>query len=171
MITDISQFTKGVTTVEGIYPDAKEPYRMAVNDELKSFIDIYESEYLRKAIGCEMSVDFSEYIENRPDDEMDRIKKWENLIDWFDKCKVSPIACYIFFHYTRHVQSKVTASGTLSNNTDNPIVSSMQKMVTAWNLMVTSNFYLNRFMENNKKDYTEFEMDNNLLQYINEFGI
>lgn len=172
MITDISQFTEGDLLIEGIsISENIEFSKMAINDSLEQFIKIREPEYLRSILGCEISRDLIAYIKNRPEEESDKVEKWENIISWFQNCEISPIACYIFFYYVRWSQTRATHLGTLKNNSDNPVVSNDEKLISAWNIMVTMNNYFIRWMEQEISAYPDWYFDDYLLEPINSFGI
>jgi len=171
MITPISQFTKGILHIEGIAESANDRPDFAMNDHLESYISIYEEEYLKKMLGCEIGVEFIKYIKNRPGDKKQIIDKWENIITSLNEFEVSPIACYVFYWYVRINQTQATITGTTKNNTDNPVVSPNGRIIPAWNMMVTCNKYFIDWMDKNKLDYQGWDFDPDMLETINEFGI
>lgn len=179
-IIDISHFTKGILHIEGIVDNTSDEDRGwsgvavdVITDDLNSYIDIYEDEYLSKMFGDVMYGELIEYLESRPTEEDDRDERWERLIRLLDGSgisKLSPIACYVYFHYVRNNQTIATHIGTMMNESDNPIVSSNSNSITAWNQMVRLNMKIENTIANNLSDYPEWCHNLFMTVSINPLG-
>jgi hypothetical protein len=123
-------------------------------------------------LGYEVGEEFIAYLEGRTEDSL-RVEKWEMLISYIEKfnAHVSPIACYIFYWYVRNRQTQATTLGVTKNNSDNPVVSPNEKLVTAWNAMVTMNVYFVKWIDKHRLYYKGWHYDHNMLESINELGI
>jgi len=172
MITSISQFISGDLLISGLsISNNPTPVKEANNSGIQAFIDTREPEYLRKMLGCDVARDLIAYVKNRPEEESDKVEKWEDIISWFQDCEISPIACYIFFYFVRWNQTQVTHLGTLKANSDNPVVSADSKLIEAWNIMVTMNKYFVDWMEKRRYVYPDWDFNPCMLETINCFGI
>lgn len=171
IIPDLTQFTRGILKIQGVIADPEEVVDHSINNHLNSFIGLYGSEYLTRMLGEKIGDAYMEYINNRPEDDSEQIDKWEKLRDLFDSIAPSPLNCYVFFHYVRSNQTQATNLGVTKNNSDNPVVSSNEKMITAWNTMVNMNRYIVRWMYRHLYDYPGWNYDSNMIKSINSFGI
>lgn len=179
-IIDISHFTKGILHIEGIVDNTSDEERGwsgvavdVINDDLNNYIDIYENEYLSKMFGDVMYLELIEYLESRTIEEDERIEKWERLIPLLDGSgvsKISPIACYVYFHYVRNNQTISTHIGTMMNDSDNPIVSSSNNSITAWNQMARMNMKIENTIAYNLSDYEDWHRNRYMIETINTLG-
>ena len=168
MIIDISQFTRGELLIEGATDSMNASIgSYGLSESIRSFISIYEPEYLVRMLGCDLSESFIAYMN---DDSGIAVKQWDDLKAWFDGQRISPIACYVYFHFVRWNDVRVTGNGVQRNNSDNPVVSSMGRLVSAWNLMVAGNYRLADWMDKNIPGY-EFRSDPDMFEHINSLGI
>lgn len=170
MIIDSSYFTSGELKIENVLSpeNVHERADIAVTDDLNSYIRTYTPIYLEKILGCELSADLIAYI-NRTESEP--IDKWEEIKKRLTVKTVSPLACYIYFHYVRSHQTSVTGVGVTMNNSDNKVVNPSQKLITAWNLMVNSNIKLINFIQSNNANYPGFYFDEEMTETINYMDI
>lgn len=157
---------------------------------VQQFIDQYEPEYLKRAMGYELWKAFTDGIESSGETPAD--ERWRDLTDgaefeyndrtykWngFDPVdKLSPIANYVYYRYMEDRASANTLVGTVVQNVDNNTrVNALRKMVDAWNDMVEMNKLLYYFLQVNAATYPEYvEPDpvyvNEIFYPINEFGI
>lgn len=166
MLTDISHF-KGIIRIEGL-SETEGAFGIALRDDIEQYISIYEPSYIRRLLGCEVSVKFMNYIKNRDEIESEKNEQWEYLIDWLTNQELNPIACYVFFFYVRNNNVTATSAGVVKNNSDNPVVSPNSKIITAWNAMVGIHHYLFNWIEDNIPDAI---FDKSLLEPINSLGI
>lgn len=151
-------------------------------EEIDGLIEIYEPEYLRKALGLDLYEAFTEGIVGSPGGYEQR---WIDLLDgitfdykgfnrkWngFDpEDKLTPIANYVYYRYLEDTASDVTLAGTSTGKTDNNArTAPMQKMVNAWNDMVEMNHELHRFLLHNDAypEYVDRQTDIEVFRFKN----
>lgn len=134
-----------------------------------TFIPLYETEYLKKALGYNMWKAFTEALAGTP------ATKWTDLRDGVDYTvgdvtyrwngfknseKVSPIAYYVYCEYMSEMAVKTTAQGAVVDTKQNSTgVSSAQKISIAWAEMNKLNESLYHFLNSNIDTYTEFKIN------------
>lgn len=120
-------------------------------NNVNQFIDTYEPDYLKKALGYDLWKAFTDGLEGSGDPE----QKWADLLDGVDftynsksyrwegfrnEQRISPIANYVYYRYMEDDASNTTLVGGVASVTDNNIrVNSVAKMISAWNEMVKLN--------------------------------
>jgi hypothetical protein len=120
----------------------------SVTDSLQYFIDMYEREFLTKVLGLQLYDAFILGMAATPPVDA----KWQWLMDggnytgyngypkfwvgFYNNANYSPIACYIYYHYMRDLQTQSMGAGEAKATVQNAISASVsQKCADAWNLM------------------------------------
>lgn len=132
-----------------------------------NFIPLYETEYLKKALGYPLWKAFTEGLDVNP-----IAAKWTDLRDgkeytvgndtyyWngFKNAeKVSPISYYVYCEYLTAQAVNVTGTGTTVNEKQNATsVSPAQNIARAYTDMNELNKTLWHFLDNNRDTYTEY---------------
>lgn len=136
---------------------------------VESFINTYETEYLKKVLCYDLWKAFTSGITGSDDPD----EKWADLLngkefeyngrnykwDGFtnDELK-SPIANYVYYRYMEDQASDNTLVGTAAQNVDNNSrKNAVSKMIDAWNSMVEMNIVLSYFLKANAETYPEWE--------------
>ena len=92
MIIDGSYFT-GMLSLGIIWDiDSDSPTRIAERDNLQSYIDRYERQYLQLVLGEDMSRQFWDYLSSHSAE--DKIEKWDTLKEKLSEKGYSPLANY-----------------------------------------------------------------------------
>lgn len=137
--------------------------------EVESFIETYETEYLKKVLGYDLWKAFDDGISGSgtPD------QRWIDLLQgkeftyigrnnaWpgFEIDEQNPIAYYIFYQYMNRPLN--TLVGTAVQNVDNNSkISPSPLMIMAWNSMVDQNKLLWMFLKANSDTYPEWQQVN-----------
>jgi len=149
-----------------------------VQDSVSMFIDKYEPEYLIKILGYDFYKSFTDAIaEEAPDDKWTKLLTGDTYTDaqgitqkWYGfqqdvsatQVNISPIACYVYFYYSRKTSTVTTASGETGVRWEKSVsISPAQKQAKAWNDMVELNKRLYDFLLCKKVDgslvYSEFD--------------
>lgn len=152
-----------------IFIPAKQQQTELIND----FIDKYQDKYLQEVLGYSFYKSFADGMEAETP-----ASKWTDIIDgaeytdangktqkWAglaNDLKVSPIANYVYFWFTRNGASTTTQSGEKTPGQAGGInTGGYMKQVRAWNEMVDMNIKLYDFLTNKKsgdtKVYADFE--------------
>nr|DAO67721.1 MAG TPA: hypothetical protein [Caudoviricetes sp.] len=165
-------FFQGPLFISGIIsPDvAPSLTTSAITGDVNNYISYYETEYLIKVLGKEVYEQFSEYLQS---EEKEPVKLWDDLksmlVGAMGGMKISPIANYIYFFYTRNHQCDVTINGVKRDSDVGDLVSPMGKMVSAWNNMVRMNADLYKWLDTQHIEGWTF--DKSLLRPVNTFNL
>lgn len=109
----------------------------STGSKITSFIEKYETRYLKELLGLGLYAEFIAGIAEDPIEE-----KWAVLLDALrnDTTKESPIANYVYYWVMRNDATQSTGTGeVVANNENSRRVSPVDKMVRAWNEMVDWN--------------------------------
>lgn len=161
MLIDHSYFI-GEINVPGLQHES-------VSANIDVFIAKYETDYLRRALGYSLWKVFDEDIQMV--DPADRFKKLRDGSEFVNICgfidvwggfvnddKVSPIANYIYYHWSCDNNSFTTTMGDKKGRAENSVdASPIQKQVRAWNEMYRLTRKLHDFINANIVDYPEFD--------------
>lgn len=138
--------------------------------DLLSFVDQYEVEYLRCVLGLDLYDALAAGTEGSgtPD------QRWIDLLTGkgfiYQGCKsywgglapaskISPIANYVYWNYVDSKAEDFTLTGVVVSSTDNNrTVAPTNKLVAAWNTMVDMNVTLYRFLKASGVTYPEFKL-------------
>jgi hypothetical protein len=158
-------YFRGLLTIGDISKGNSPVVGNTVND---TFIPIYEKEYLRKALGDELYLDFIAGLAEDP-----IAQKWLDLRDgivytvndkryvwqgFVNSDKVSPIANYVYIEYMTNNAVQSTGTGTGVNNQQNATpVSPSAKIQRASSDMLTMNDSLYYYLRNHTDDYGELD--------------
>lgn len=164
MLIDYTFFQDGLLMVEGAMAlVAPSPTSNAIVSRIDWFIQRYEDEYLCKLLGEKLYNDFLS------DGEVS--EKWvefkKRLVKDDSAAKVSPIANYVYFFMVRDNQSFATINGVKKDGDEN-LVSPRQKMVDAWNDMVSQNRRLYPWL---CKTFHQVPTEQELLETINPLNV
>ena len=134
--------------------------------EVEGFIEIYEPEYLKKALGYDLWKAFTDGItgSGTPDD------RWVSLLEGAEftyngqknywpgfEAKPSPISQYVYYRNQEDAAEDTTLTGTSTGKTENATrVSPSPKMIAAWNKMVELNVLLWNYIYANRSLYPEW---------------
>lgn len=167
LLIDYTDFT-GILSV-GISPDtgADSMTRNADKYLLESYIDVYEREYLLLILGENASREFVDYLE-RENPEEEKAEKWEALKALLQE-KVSPVACYVFFHYVGECGRSVTQTGVVKSSADDDLVSPGPLQRRAWNLMARKNIRVLDLLCGDEYDGVVF--NKYMTETLNDFGL
>lgn len=150
--------------------------------EIEGYIEQYEPEYLRNALGYDLWKAFSEGIEGSGEPD----QRWVDLLEGkeFTHCgktykwegfETTPIQNFVYCNIREARASSTMAVSEVVPSSDNSIpVSPLQKMVDAWNRMVDVNNILYMFLQENKDTYPEWDSDqkcNRVYQKTNQLGL
>lgn len=132
---------------------------------IEGFIDTYETEYLKKALGYDLWKAFTDGIEGSgvPD------QRWVDLLDgkeftylnnnnkWegFQTLKKTPIANYVFYQYMGTPLNSLLST-VVQNVDNNSKISPTPLMIQVWNSMVDMNKVLWQFLKANTATYPEW---------------
>lgn len=158
MIIDFTYFTEKLSLPQRTNTEGR--------NIVESFIETYETEYLKKALGYDLWKAFTEGIEGSgtPDQRwidllhgkeftyLSKNNSWDGFSN--DELK-SPIANYVFYQYMNTPLN--TLVGTAVQNVDNNSkISPAPLMIQVWNTMVDMNKVLWMFLKANKDVYPEW---------------
>lgn len=149
MIVELKSF-KGCIAIDGINGDTMSSE--AIMDKLTSFIEIYEDEYLSMLLGPAKD-EFISSIKSISDH-----PRWANLLYLLMK-DISPIACYVFFHFVRDTNYSITGTGVNSEGR-----SCYNVCTRAWNEMIKTNEKILSLFESG--GYEDVQMNDALTRAI-----
>lgn len=134
---------------------------------VESFIETYETEYLKKVLGYDLWKAFTDGIEGSgtPD------QRWVDLLEGAEytcqshtklwpgfEAKPSPISQYVYYQFMQDGAINNTLVGTATQAVDNNNkVAPFEKMIDAWNDMVELNILLWNFLYANRSVYPEWD--------------
>lgn len=154
-------------------------------EEVMQLVEQYETEFLRKVLGYDLWLAFTEGIEGSGTVE----QRWVDLLEgivfdfkgvnrvWIGfspDSKITPIANYCYYRYLEDTASDVTLAGTATGAVDNNTrTSPMTKMVNAWNDMVDMLHPLNGYLHKNKTypEYKIIQTGRELFGYKNSLDL
>lgn len=165
MIIDGSYFTGLLSLGINFDTGAESITRKAEMDNLQSYIDMYEREYLKLVLGKNMSRQFIDYLSSKKSD----IPSWESLKSKLSIPGRSPVANYVYFYYVSRCSVKPTSVGTVHASEDK-LANPNPLLVSAWNNMVDMNEDLYDFLCEDEA-YRGFEFNSTMLDKINGMGI
>lgn len=134
---------------------------------LESYIDVYEREYLLLILGRKASHEFVDYL-GRENPEEGKADKWEALKDLLQET-VSPVACYVYFHFVGECGRSVTRSGVVKSSADDDLVSPEPLQIRVWNLMARKNMRVFDLLCGD--EYEGVVFDKYMTETINDLGI
>lgn len=161
-------FFYGLLSV-GLSPDtgAGSTTKSAERYLLDSYIDVYEREYLCRILGEDASSVFANYL-TREDTEEGTEERWERLKELL-LANPSPVACYVYVHYTGECGMSVTDTGVVKSAAEGDLVAPCPLQVRAWNLMARQNRRVFELLCGEEYDGVVF--DNYMMETINDLGI
>lgn len=119
---------------------------VGASDKLYRYIEIYQHEYLVKLLGAE---NVTTFISNINDPLFATLKSL--LVS-----PISPIACYVFAKFQRDNLIKATSMGDSKSVSENSVLASQSfRIVEAWNIMVSKNNEIARYMIDNRNVLSE----------------
>ena len=128
-------------------------FKPEMEAKLDMMIAKYQKEYLKQMFG-------TYFLEHEMTDTFKEL-----LID--DELKTSPIANFVYFYWQRNNATFQTNAGVKTLNVQNTqTVSPAEKMVSAWNQMVTWNEEIHNSLYEFETD--EFDYLNDIYPYIDE---
>lgn len=162
MIIDYTYFT-GVLSI-GLTPDiagAASYTQMAERERIESYIEVYESEYLRKVLGESVYKKFMAYISSHDEENLLFDALHTVMVD-----RYSPIACYIYFKLLLVGNYHITSVGAVSA-AGKDVVPPMRRQIAVWNDMVA----MNKRIYDLLKDDKEYAPEMTMFEPINEMSI
>lgn len=162
MIIDYKYFI-GILSI-GLTPEiegAASYTQVAERERIESYIDAYESEYLRKVLGNCVYSEFVKYLASH-DEENELFDSLHSIL----MEKYSPIACYVYFKLLLVGNYHITSVGAVSSSGEDS-VSPQRRQIAVWNDMVDVNLRIYELLKG-RKDYSP-EMT--MFEPINEMGI
>lgn len=174
MIIDYEHFSGTINLPQTGSSDGKKTIAPYINE--------FEEEFLKKALGYELWKVFAAGIEGSGTHD----QRWIDLLEgkeftygsitdkWTGfESTPSPISQYVYYKFIENNISDTTTAGqALPKNTNAETVSPMRKMVDAWNKMVKLNQTLLSFLNANKDVYPEWIYRcTEVFVYQNHLGI
>lgn len=160
--------------------------------DVQKFIDVYEPEFLQKALGYDLWQAFTEGIADSDSGSGAVIdQRWIDLLEgkaftlhsrewkWIGfeggPLHLSPIANYVYYKYRENGVSDTVLVGEVQSTTDNNrVISPRAKMQDAWNEMCEMLQGLRGFLYANQAIYPEWKTHHdcsNHFQKVNSFDI
>lgn len=119
---------------------------LGVQENVQSFIDEYETEFLKKLLGVDLYNDFIAGLALEPIPE-----KWVQLRDETDLKMM--IKCYVYYHYMESETTTTSGTGVIKAKNENSIpANNWDKLVKAWNRMANAT----RLFDLSTDTYPEF---------------
>lgn len=163
MMIDYTFFQDGLLMVDGALALATpSPTNEAITGRIKSFIEWYEPEYLRKLLGEKL---YNDFLVNGESEQWEEFKK--RIVVENSVVKYSPIANYVYFHLVRNSQSTATINGVKKDGESN-LVNPTAKLVSAWNDMVYKTRDLYTWL---CKNFHNVPTEQELLELINPLNV
>lgn len=179
MLIDVTSFTSGPRQIENAAVPQKTANNIAVAERINGYIELLQSEFLRRAVGkrwCSLIDEYSRVEHQLPDTEAADVESEEqtpvepseeelkvgNLADMLKE----PFAEYVFFHMLRDMNVQPTITGLVQLKCANSYVSPLEKGVQAWNRMVDK---LRLFVSEVAVEGVTIESD--MVTYINSFNL
>ena len=159
MLIDVTSFTSGPRQIENAVETQKTANQVAVAERINGYIDFYQSEFLRRAVGkqwCTLIDEYSKADHDEPDESM------ESLIEMLKE----PFADYVFFYMLRDMNVQPTITGLVQLKCANSYVSPLEKGVQTWNRMVDG---LRLFASEVAVEGVTIDRD--MVKYINSFNL
>ena len=159
MLIDVTSFTSGPRQIENAVETQKTANQLAVAERINGYIDFYQSEFLRRAVGkqwCTLIDEYSKADHEEPDESM------EGLIEMLKE----PFADYVFFYMLRDMNAQPTITGLVQLKCANSYVSPLEKGVQTWNRMVDG---LRLFVSEVAVEGVTIDRD--MVTYINSFNL
>lgn len=182
MLIDISFFISGPRHIENA-SIATMPTQnsIAVNEAIEGYIDAFQSEFLRAALGANLSqtlTDYLELIEQEKDDSMDEVdiseeKEAQPASGYALLCEKlrEPFADYVFFHILRDMNTQSTITGLVRLKCANEYIAPLKRQVSTWNSMVKKNRQFFEWALSDACPFTGMKIEENLLTPINSFNL
>jgi hypothetical protein len=145
-------------------------------EQVNKFIDIYEDQFLHKALGYGLFKAFKAGLQETTVEQKwkdlnegaeftynSRLSKWNGFVT---ESKLSPIANYIFCEFMEDKIAENTPAGIVVPKTENSYrEDGRQKIVMAWNEMVEYLYDLRKFLYTNQSVYTEWNSELSEIYY------
>lgn len=181
MLIDVTSFTSGPRQIENAAVPQKTANNNAVAGRINGYIELLQSEFLRKAVGKPLCDEIDAYSrvehraaveeetqegsENQAEDVAEPDERLERLISLLKE----PFADFVFFYMLRDMNSQPTITGLVQLKCANSYVSPLDKGVQIWNHMVDE---MRCFVGDADALGVEgVVVDKNLLTYINQFNL
>lgn len=181
MLIDVTSFTSGPRQIENAAVPQKTANHIAVAERINGYIDFYQTDFLRHAVGPHLCSDIDAYsrVEHHTQEETlaeensngeqvayeEPNERMESLIALLRE----PFAEYVFFYMLRDMNALPTITGLVQLKCANSYVSPLEKGVQAWNRMVEG---LELFAREAKGLGVEgVTIDKNMLTYLNTFNL
>lgn len=161
MIIDETYFI-GPLAIEGLVDESVTS--IAIVNGLRTFIDRYESEYLKLILGQRLSCEFIAYLKDGSEMKA-KIGRWDRLRDLLSE-RDTPITNYVFFQYARNRQVQMTSIGATVSNIGENATSPFVMCVPAWNDAVDKNERVLHFLMDREDEYAGFVFHKYLIRYI-----
>ena len=187
MLIDVTSFTSGPRQIENAVATPKTANQTAVTERINGYIDFYQSEFLRRAVGKQLGQSIDEYCrvehfsnaeapveepgeeQNEETSEVNEQVEHEEPDDKMDsliELLKEPFADYVFFYMLRDMNVQPTITGIVQLKCANSYVSPLEKGVQTWNRMVDG---LRLFVSEVAVEGVTIE--NDMLTYINNFNL
>lgn len=181
MIIDVTSFTSGPRQIENAAVPQKTANNIAVAGRINGYIELLQSEFLRKAVGKPLCDEIDAYSrvehraaveeetqegsENQAEEVAETNERLERLISLLKE----PFADYVFFYMLRDMNVQPTITGLVQLKCANSYVSPLDKGVQTWNHMADELRYF--ASEAELLSVEGVTIDTDLLTYINNFNL
>lgn len=185
MLIDVTSFTSGPRQIENAVEPQKTANHIAVAERINGYIDFYQSEFLRRAVGkqwCSLIDEYSRVSHQVPENDNaegegnaeEPVEEQTPVEPTEEELKVAalaemlkePFADYVFFYMLRDMNEQPTITGLVQLKCANSYVSPLEKGVQTWNRMVNG---LRQFVS--EVAVEGVTIDNDMLTYINSFNL
>lgn len=179
-IIDYTYFEDGSAKVAGVMTIS------AVQQNVTRHIVDYEARYLKSLLGLAMYKELRDQLNTDIHVAPDLI--WLDILDgkdWTDSsgntriwqglrnaAKVSPIACYVYWHFVENNKTGTTGLGEVKSKAENAEnANPIMKQVRAWNKMVELNNELVDYINFNRSVYATWLTPSGYLSRRNELFV
>ncbi|MDD3038825.1 hypothetical protein [Bacteroides sp.] len=147
---------------------------LAVNEAIWGYIKAFQLEFLRSAVGSDLSRAITDYLEIVEHEKEEAIEDEEKESEsgyalLCDKLRES-FADYVFFHILRDMNTQATITGLVRLKCANEYIAPIRRQVSTWNGMVKKNRVFVEWASSNDCPFA-VKIDKNLLTMINTFNL
>jgi hypothetical protein len=181
MIIDVTSFTSGPRQIENAAVPQKTANHIAVAGRINGYIELLQSEFLRKVAGKPLCDEIDAYsrVEHRAVVEENtqegsgnqavEVAETDERLERLISLLKEPFADYVFFHMLRDMNRQATITGLVQLKCANSYVSPLDKGVQTWNHMADELRYF--ASEAELLNVEGVTIDKNMLTYINNLNL
>lgn len=180
MLIDVSYFISGPRQIENAsVAEMPEPNSLAVNEAINGYITEFQPEFLRSAVGTDLSRAITDYLKiieqekEEASEEAEVLEEKEAESGYGILCGKlrEPFADYVFYHILRDANTQSTIKGLVRLKCANEYVAPIRRQVSIWNSMVKKNQLFVEWAMSDDCPFTGIRIEKNLLTPINIFNL